>query len=118
MVSIVDPTGRRESIGEVAFEDGAVATSGQYERYRGIEGRVWGHILNPRTGRPCSRLLSVTVMAEEALMADALATAGFVLGIEGAAKLIEAIPGCEAVLVGPGEDGESQVRFTTGLGDR
>ena len=48
-----------------------------------IGGRTYGHLLDPRTGRPVeSELLSVSVVASSALVADALSTAIFVLGLD------------------------------------
>jgi thiamine biosynthesis lipoprotein len=61
----------------VAVEDLAVATSGEYEQP--------GHILDPRTGRPPTGLLSVTVVGPDLGEADAYATAAFAMGAEGPA---------------------------------
>jgi thiamine biosynthesis lipoprotein len=59
----------------------AIATSGDYRRYREVDGRRFSHILDPRTGRPLAhRLASVTVIDELAVRADGLATALMVLG--------------------------------------
>ena len=59
--------------------DGAIATSGRYER--------GGHLLDPRTGRPAEGPLSATVVGPELWLADALATALYVEGVEGLARL-------------------------------
>jgi len=59
----------------------AIATSGDYRRYREVDGKRFAHILDPRTGRPLAhRLASVTVIDELAVRADGLATALMVLG--------------------------------------
>ena len=65
----------------------AVATSGNYERAYEIRGKRYGHILDPRTGRPAEGAESVTVTADSALLADAWATAVFVGGLEAATGL-------------------------------
>jgi thiamine biosynthesis lipoprotein len=114
-VGIVDPRGGENSLGAVQLADAAVATSGQYERYREDGDRRWGHILDPRTGRPVDHLLSVTVVARTALLADAAATACFVLGKEKGLALLESLPHCEGIVVHPGTDEEPQVSFTSGL---
>jgi thiamine biosynthesis lipoprotein len=63
---------------------GAVATSGDYERYVEIAGKRFSHIIDPRTGSPVEGMSSVTVIAPDATAADALATTCSVLGpVEG-----------------------------------
>ena len=79
-VTIADPADRLRPL--IAFElaEGAVSTSGQSERSFRAKGREWGHILDPRTGRPVAWPGSVTVVAGSATQADALSTALFVMG--------------------------------------
>lgn len=61
--------------------DTAIATSGDYRNFREAEGRRFGHVLDPRTGRPAeSRVASATVLHSSAMLADAFATALLVLG--------------------------------------
>ena len=52
-----------------------VATSGDYERFFVIEGKTFSHIMDPKTGRPVKDARSVTVIGEDATLADAAATA-------------------------------------------
>ncbi len=79
-VAIKTPRGRGFS-GYLELVDKAVATSGDYERYFFIGNRRYCHIINPKTGRPAnSEVNSVTVVADDCLTADALATCAFVLG--------------------------------------
>ncbi len=86
----------------------AVVTSGDYQRYTDIEGVRYHHIYDPRTGWPAdSGLISVTVVAQETVWADALSTALFVLGYESAMDLVEGWDGVEALIVS--EEGESWV---------
>lgn len=100
-------------IGAVAVTGKAVVTSGDYERYffdRG--GRRFHHILNPVTGYPAdSGLISVTVVADSAMIADALSTAVFVAGPEKGLALMERYQGTELVMV----DAELRVFVTRGL---
>jgi thiamine biosynthesis lipoprotein len=63
----------------------AVCTSGDYER-RASAGH---HLLDPRTGQPASGAASVTVVAATAMLADALATAAFVLGPDAGLRLLD-----------------------------
>lgn len=67
----------------IELESGAVATSGDYRNYFEQDGQRYPHLIDPRTGRPIThRLVSVTVIAQTAMRADALATALMVLGPE------------------------------------
>ena len=52
-----------------------VATSGDYERFFMIEGQAFSHIMNPKTGKPVKDAKSVTVIGEDATVADVAATA-------------------------------------------
>ncbi len=79
--------------------EGALVTSGDYERFFEWDGRRYHHILDPRTGRPARGCQSVTVWAPAAADADALATAVFVLGPEQGLKLLEREPGVEGLIV-------------------
>jgi len=59
---------------------GCIFTSGDYERYYDYKGRRYHHILDPRSGYPAAKTVSVTVMTEDPTLADAAATALFVAG--------------------------------------
>jgi len=82
-------------------KDNAVATSGDYETMVVISGKRYHHILNPKTGRPVDQCISVTVIAENAETADALATAFFVLGPEKGLNLCESLQNVEALFIYP-----------------
>lgn len=82
----------------VQLEQQAIATSGGSQNYIQIEDTVYTHIIDPRTGYPITgekSLFSVSVIAPNCMLADALATACFVLGIEGSEVLIREFPDCE-----------------------
>jgi len=89
-VAIAHPTRRAEPAVVLALESGSLATSGASERSYAIEGGMVAHILDPRTGRPLDRPGSVTVWHEDALTADILSTALYVLGPEAGLRYADA----------------------------
>jgi thiamine biosynthesis lipoprotein len=107
--------GRGRSIGILELEESSVVTSGVYERFFLIDDVRYHHILDPETGYPArTGLLSVTVVADSSMIADALSTAVFVLGPEKGLDLVRRTPGVEALLVTE----DKSVRVTSGLGER
>jgi thiamine biosynthesis lipoprotein len=66
---------------------GALATSGDYERFIEVEGRRYCHILNPRSGWPVQGLSSVSVISQDCLVAGSLATVAMLKGRNGPAWL-------------------------------
>ncbi|MBT3192944.1 MAG: FAD:protein FMN transferase [Verrucomicrobia bacterium] len=88
------------TIGALTMQSGmAVATSGNYERFVTIDGERYAHIVDPRTGCPVKGMAGVTALSTSATEADALSTALFVVGIEGAPALLKALPTTHALLV-------------------
>lgn len=79
-IGIGDPLRKGVRIGTIQLEDVALATSGSAHQFFMHGGRRLGHVIDPRSGRPTDKVLSVTVFAPTAAEADALATAFFVLG--------------------------------------
>jgi len=79
--------------------DKAVTTSGDYRRFALIDGKRYSHIINPSTSSSAEGLSSVTIIAQNATDADALATAVSVMGPEKGLALIEKIPDTEAILI-------------------
>ncbi len=110
-IGIQHPRKRQALLEEVSLSAGAVATSGDYERFFVHEGVRYHHILDVRTGFPARGCMSITVIGETAMMADALSTAAFVLGPEAGLALIEELPGAEAMLV----DASGEIHRTTGF---
>jgi thiamine biosynthesis lipoprotein len=90
----------------------AIATSGGYRRFVLIEGKKHSHILNRVSGESAEGLSSVTIIAQNATDADALATSVSVMGPEKGLALIEKISNAEAILITPSP--EYQLLKTTG----
>ncbi|MCR9197116.1 MAG: FAD:protein FMN transferase [Planctomycetaceae bacterium] len=98
-VGIGNPLFTKKRLGTVLLRNQAMSTSGSNIQFFRHEGRRYGHILDPRTAMPVEGMLSVTVFAESAAIADALSTAFFVLGVENAQKCCDNLPNVGAILV-------------------
>mgnify|MGYP001821088359 CR=1 FL=1 len=98
-VAITNPMDKNKAFGILPIKEGAVVTSGNYEKYVTFIGSRYSHIIDPRTGYPAKGILSVTVFAPKAELADALATSVFVLGIETGLNRIDQLPKIECIIV-------------------
>lgn len=76
-ISIQDPLDPRGTVMMFELKDTAVSTSGNYEKFVTLDGHSIGHILNPQSGQNPTRYLSLSVVAETAIEADALSTGYF-----------------------------------------
>lgn len=98
-IGIQHPRDKAKIIGILKIKDLSVATSGDYERYKIKNGKRINHIINPITGKISDECRSVTIITENTIDADALATAVFVLGPKDGLYLLEKIPNCEAFII-------------------
>jgi thiamine biosynthesis lipoprotein len=97
-VGIQHPRNRGDIIKILNMKNGAVVTSGDYERFFMEDGQRYHHILDAKTGYPSYQAVSVTVISEKAVWADALSTAIFLLPPAQAIKIIDALPNSEAII--------------------
>ncbi len=102
-------------LGIIQVSDVAVVTSGNYERFFiGEDGKVYGHIIDPATGHPVENgIASVSVIASEGKLCDALSTALFVMGLENAQDYWRQHRNYEMILIM--EDGD--IYLTEGIRD-
>lgn len=117
-IAVKDPGDTESYLGVVSVADKFIVTSGVYERYFEENGVRYHHIIDPKTGSPAeSGLVSVTVLCENGAWADALSTACFVLGTDGALTLRNALSaqGTDFELILVTDDG--RVLYTGGLAD-
>lgn len=113
-VGIKNPFETGTSYAKLTVTDTSVVTSGGYERYFTYEGKDYHHIFDPYTGYPAeSGLKSVTVVAQDTALADALSTAAYVGGRERALEWAKAY-GVDMVLV----ENDKTVWITDGLRDK
>jgi thiamine biosynthesis lipoprotein len=99
-VGIRHPRRRDELYATLRADRGAIVTSGDYEQFFEKDGVRYHHILDPSTGRPARGAAAVTVVAQTAMEADALATGLFVLGSDRGLALAEELEGVEALFFG------------------
>lgn len=81
-VGVADPNQRKSIFSTFKITNKAVATSGDYEKFVIINNKKYSHTIDPKTGFPISGIKSVTILADNAEIADALATPVTVMGIE------------------------------------
>lgn len=98
-VAITNPLDKNKVFALLPITNGAVVTSGNYEKYVNFNGKRYSHIIDPRTGYPSSGIISVTVFAPKAELADALATSVFVMGIEAGLDRINQLPKVECIII-------------------
>ena len=101
-VGLQNPEKPGERLGIVYLKNRGIGTSAATFKHLEIRGRKLGHILDPRTGWPADALVSATVLAPTATEADALATALFILGLEGAQQYCTERPEIGAILFAKG----------------
>lgn len=83
-IGISDPSDPETSIRMLELTDAALASSGSYQRFFTHEGKTYSHFLNPKTGRPVGGAISASVVAENTLIAGAVATGACLHGADGA----------------------------------
>ena len=114
-LGIQDPRGEANRIfAELDLSDGALSTSGDYERFFLKNGRRYHHIIDPSTGEPARGTRSVTIVTNRSSIADGLSTGVFILGPEAGMALIERLPDVEAVVVSD----RNEILISSGLKDK
>ncbi len=112
-IGIQDPGEQRGNpLGMLEVQDQTIVTSGIYERYFAQDGIIYHHILDTGTGYPVDNsLLSVTIVTEESMQADAMSTSVFALGLADGMKFIESRGDAEAIFITKG----MRIFLTSGL---
>ena len=95
-IGVQDPKGG--TLETLSINGMSVVSSGNYERSFTLDGKLYHHILNPKTGYPCDNSLSqVTIISDSSTRGDALSTVCFTLGLEDGLALINSQDGVEAL---------------------
>jgi thiamine biosynthesis lipoprotein len=98
-IGITDPFSRGDLYAVVPLTQGAVTTSGSYEKYVELNGKRYSHIINPATGYPATGLVSVTVFGPSAEMCNAFSTSIMVMGKKAGLFLLKKNPAYSCILV-------------------
>jgi len=98
-VGITNPLNKNKIFALLPISNTAVVTSGNYEKYVNFNGKRYTHIINPKTGYPSFGIVSVSVFALKAELADALATSIFVMGKEVGLNFINQLKDVECIIV-------------------
>lgn len=107
--------GEKEAISYVQVKNKAMASSGNYENFRVVEGQKFSHTISPFTGFPVEHsLLGATVFAQDCMSADAYATAFMVLGVEKSKQIVQK-QDLEVLLVYADKNGKLQTFMSPSL---
>nr|WP_240324923.1 FAD:protein FMN transferase [Lutibacter oceani] len=98
-VAITNPLNKNNAFALLPISNKAVVTSGDYEKFVTFNGKRYSHIIDPRTGYPASDIVSVSVFAPKAELADALATSIFVMGTEVGLNRINQLNNIECIII-------------------
>ena len=98
-VAITNPLDKNKAFALLPITNGAVVTSGNYEKFVNFNGIRYTHIIDPRTGYPSTGIISATVFAPKAELADALATSVFVMGKDVGLNRINQLPNVECIII-------------------
>ncbi|WP_439558967.1 FAD:protein FMN transferase, partial [Dyadobacter sp.] len=99
VIGINDPVKPGELFAVLPIQQGAVVTSGSYEKFVMLDGKRYSHIINPATGYPATGLTSVTVFGPSAEMANGFSTSIMVMGKEAGLALLSKYPAFSCVMI-------------------
>ena len=92
-------------ITSVKIADQSIVTTGIYQRYFKADGKIYHHVIDPKTGYPCENsLYSVSIITDSSLTADALSTVCYLMGYEKANNLIDQLDNVDAVFITDDEE--------------
>ena len=98
-IALTNPMNKKKAFAVLPISGKAVVTSGDYERFVKFNGIRYSHIINPKTGYPATGIISVTVFALSAELADALATSIFVMGVDVGLNRINQLANIDCIII-------------------
>ncbi len=111
IIAITNPMNKNKTFAVLPISNKAVVTSGNYEKYVVFNDKRYTHIIDPRTGYPSYGVISATVFAPSAELADALATSIFVMGYEVGINRINQLPNIECIVI----DDKGKIHYSTNI---
>ena len=99
-VGLTNPRNKKKLLAVIPLHEGAVVTSGSYEKFVMFNGKRYAHIIDPLTGYPATGLSSVTVFGPSAEKANGFSTSMMVLGKDAALKFIQQFADYSYIIIG------------------
>lgn len=99
VIGLTNPFDTSKLLGTINLTDGAVTTSGSYEKFVVFDNKRYSHIINPVTGMPSSGLISVTIVGSNAEIANGISTSIMVLGKRDGRKFLKQFDGYSGILI-------------------
>ena len=109
-IGVQHPRKPEQTLTVLDLSDKYISTSGDYERYKIVEKKRYHHIIDPRTGKPSTGVISATLIGDLGALIDPLSKAPFILGPEEGLKIVKKA-GAEAIIV----DEQGKVYMTDGV---
>jgi thiamine biosynthesis lipoprotein len=110
-IAVRDPRDPKRVVAVLPLQDTSISTSGDYERFFERDGVRHHHLIDPKTGASPRSVRSVTILANDGLTSEGLSKCLFVMGLERGMRLVESVPGVDAVVV----DASGALHFSSGL---
>ncbi len=98
-IGIANPDAAQYPFSHLDITDMAIATSGNYEKFVMIDGKKYSHTIDPKTGLPVTGIKSVTIMAPNAEIADALTTPVMIMGIRAGMDLVRQLKYIACIII-------------------
>ncbi len=102
-VTIRDPFDEKKAADRVRLKNYSLSVSGDYEKFFKLQGKVYPHIFNPKTGRPVEDMLSTAVLAPLGETSDALSTSFYVMGVARTRAYLAQHPNLDVIFYLPGK---------------
>ena len=112
---VKDPDARDGLLGAIDVDDGSVSTSANDSNFLTVDGRRYGHLLDPHTLKPSTASESVTIVSRDGTLADAMSKAAFVLGPRDGIALIDSMPAVSGLIAYRQRDGRVSVAVSKRL---
>ncbi len=109
-IGVQHPRAHDKTLAVLELSDKYISTSGDYERFVIREKKRYHHIIDPRTGKPSTGVISATLIGDKGAFIDPLAKVPFILGPEEGMKIVKKL-GAEAIIV----DEQGKVSMTDGI---